>query len=436
MISAARRVAFDLLCKVENEGLFSDDAVNSAAVARLEDRDRRLATELIMGTLRWQGLLDFVLARSSSRPWPEVDAPVRVLLRMSLHQLWQMDRIPDHAVVNDGVDLAKRVAGIGAGGFVNAILRKLAKEQCWRQDGFLALCPSWDRISLPRWLWIRWARRFGEAPAHEYAMSLLEAPRMTLRVPGERAVSTGDEIPAGLEPSDLVPGAFFPKQDRKDAPGAPFPGRIQDEASQLVAHLPGSVEGLRVWDACAAPGGKSAIFLEDAGHAGFVLSSDVSPARARLLARNLSRAPGGRSAVVILDAREAPPFRGSFDAAVADVPCSGLGTLRRNPEIKWRLRPEQLAPFRETQKAILDSVSRAVRPGGLLLYSTCSTEPEENEEVVQGFLSRNPEFTVTRPAYPPGVEALLDDTGFLRTFPGTRLWDGFFAALMRRASGH
>lgn len=434
MNSRARLVSFDLLRQIELEDLRSDDAVNSQAVARLELRDRPLATELIMGTLRWQGLLDQVLALASSRPWPNVDPRIKVLLRMSLHQMWQMNRIPDHALVNDAVEMAKRWIGVGAGSFLNAILRRLGRERPWQQAVFLESLSPCAQVSLPGWLWERWATRFGERAAREYALSLNVTPQMAFRIP--RAPDCALlEMKVDAVASDLVPGAYVLKGENKKPPAKSLLHmRIQDEASQLIPHLLGEVAGWSIWDACAAPGGKSAILCENTGKTGFVVSSDLSWQRSKQLARTLSRFRRSKSGIVVLDARKTPSFRKAFDGVMADVPCSGLGTLRRNPEIKWRFRPEQLPVLRSSQEQILNSVSHAVRRGGYLLYSTCSTEPEENEEVVLGFLACHPEFRLVRPSYPACVESLLDESGLLRTFPMTRLWDGFFAALMLRNS--
>jgi 16S rRNA (cytosine967-C5)-methyltransferase len=426
LIAPARRLAHSLLCRIDSEGLFSDAALNSAAVAQLEPRDRHLVTELVMGTLRWQGKLDHVLARQSSRPWNEVEPRVRCLLRMSLHQMWNMDRIPDHAIVNDAVEIAKHQAGRGAEKFVNAILRRLGREQPWEAVEKTGSFPPWARASLPRWLWERWSERFGESRAEEYALSLNVPPRTVFRI-GAGADSLPSD--AEFEASELVPGAFWSKTAGREPEGIrECPVRIQDEGSQLIPQLLGPVPGLRIWDACAAPGGKSAILLENA--ATFVVSSDLSRQRAGRMSRALAGKSG--TATLILDAAATPPFRCRFDAVLADVPCSGLGTLRRNPEIKWHLKPEQLSSFSAAQEQILAAVSRAVRAGGRLLYSTCSTEPEENEDVVMGFLSRQRDFTLEKPVHPREVEAFLDGSGFLRTFPGTRLWDGFFAALLLR----
>ncbi len=428
MISPGRRVSYELLCKIELGGLFSDDAANSPSVERLDPRDRRLATELIKGTLRWQGFLDHVLAQVSSRPWMSVDADLKVLLRMSLYQMCRMNRIPDHALVNDAVALSKRRVGIGSSSFINAILRNLCRERPWSEPGFRDSCPIWSRVSLPQWLWERWSARFGAAQAQEYALSLNEPPRAAFRIMnGSKPLGLVAEM--GAEASELVPGAYLQGASHDHISLAALPAHFQDEASQLIPFLLGDASGKKIWDACAAPGGKSAVLRELAGTAALTVSSDISHPRLLRLDRF---APGCRR--VVLDARKPPPFRLAFDAVLADVPCSGLGTLRRNPEIKWRLKPEDLGQFQNKQLEILESVSQAVRRGGLLLYSTCSTEPEENEEVVYAFLTRGSGFSIIRPFGPSGIERLLGRDGLLSTFPGTRLWDGFFAALMVRNS--
>ncbi len=431
MIAPARRVAFELLQRIEAEGLFCDAAVNSPELARLETRDRHLTTELIMGTLRWQGLLDFVLSAASSRAWDEIDATVRCLLRLSLYQMWKLERVPDHAAVNDAVELAKARAGLGAAGFLNAILRRLGRERPWERERYAESLPPWVRVSLPRWLWDRWSARYGAEAAQQYALSLNEPPRVAVRMSASWAGR--DPAADGMTASELVPGACFMTTGDRSRDGVLDGYLIQDEASQLIPHLLGPITGWLIWDVCGAPGGKSAILCENAGKQGCIVSSDRSWRRTKMFARAISDPRGWGPKILVLDARQQPPFRKQFDAVVADVPCSGLGTLRRNADIKWRFEAGRLASLQTTQKAILSSASEAVKPGGLILYSTCSTEPEENEDVVRDFLDSHPGFTQVPPLHPPGVSAFLDLEGSLRTFPGTRLWDGFFAALIRRS---
>ncbi len=429
MIAPARIAAFDVLCRIETESAHSDDALNSESVSQLDVRDRNLVTEITYGTLRWRSWLDYLLDSISSRPVVDLDPKVLIVLRMSLYQMSRMSRIPSHAVVNDAVELTRRQKSRAAG-FVNGVLRSVDRRRPWESPSFHRDCPMWVRASLPHWLWDRWESRFGAERAFEYAVSLNTPPIRSMRAKEREGSRDTAAVASGWERSELVPGALLAVDDVKEAS---FDGwYAMDEASQLVPQLLGPMEDARIWDACAAPGGKSAVFWEMCGRCGSVTSSDYDWIRARRLRERLaSRGPGG-TRVLVADARCSPPFRTRFDAVLADVPCSGLGTLRRNPEIKWRLNPEQLQEQSVRQKLILDRVSTVVQGGGRLLYSTCSTEPEENEHVIGAFLKEHPQFRLSRPTYPTGIERWLDSEGNFRSFPSERLWDGFFAALMIR----
>jgi 16S rRNA (cytosine967-C5)-methyltransferase len=426
MISPARKLAFKLLCKIEAQRVFSDDALHSESMGQLEIRDRNLTTEIVYGTLRWQGLLDYVLSGTSSRPWQEVVPGARMLLRMSVYQMWQMDRIPDHALVNDAVELAKRELGRGIDRYLNGILRHLARCRPWKEAGFLSGAPPWVRASLPLWLWERWSARYGESAAAEFALSLNDRPQSAFRLDTD----AGAKLPVGAVQSDIVPGAAIRVPGQLDQDSS-FHNR-QDEASQLIPYLIGAEPGWRVWDACAAPGGKAAVLLGICGESGQVIGSDLRRERVERLAGLLHSAGKLRAQMLVADASKPGPFRCRFDAVLADAPCSGLGTLRRNPEIKWHFTPADFAALQQTQKQILESVSASVRTGGRLLYSTCSTEPEENEHIVESFLSSHPDFVLRQPDSPPGIESWIGKDCMVRTFPSSRLWDGFFAALMVR----
>jgi 16S rRNA (cytosine967-C5)-methyltransferase len=430
MISPARKVGYGLLRQIGSRLLFSDDALNSEPMQELERRDKNLTTEIVYGCLRWQSLLDYILGNASSRSWSEVDPGARILLRMSLYQMWRMDRIPDHALVNDAVEIAKRELGKGIDRYINGILRKLARTRAWEKHDFNQDAPPWIQVSLPQWLWERWGSRFGTDIAKEYALSLNNPPQIALRASGKIP-----ETPS-VSPSDLVPGAYFQANRNLDlSEDLTLILQRQDEASQLIPHLLGLSEGWNIWDCCAAPGGKSAILSMKCGASGRLTASDFQKKRLHLLVHTLEAQSIRNSDILIADASVTPPFNCSFDAVLADVPCSGLGTLRRNPEIKWNFNPEEFAGLRSTQRRILDSVSKAVRPGGLLLYSTCSTEPEENEYVVESFLRINPGFRVVKPTYPDGIEKWTGTDNMVRTFPSLRKWDGFFAALMKKTTG-
>jgi 16S rRNA (cytosine967-C5)-methyltransferase len=431
LLSPARRLSFEILCQVEIFGVFSDKAINSAAMNGMEARDRHLITEIVFGTLRWQSWLDYILAGASSRPWKDVDPQVRILLRMSLYQMWRLTRIPNRALVFDAVEIAKRHMHRGIDSFVNGMLRRLGRDQPWNDPEALQKCPLWIRVSLPEWLWKRWSRRWGEEPARAFALSLNEPPGIAVRVDLSGRECDGE----GLQASDLVPGAYFLwAGGGKPISEAMTAGGAQDEASQLIPHLLGDISGARIWDVCAAPGGKSAILGRMAGPAGRLVATDNRLQRLKHMKRTQELRDGAGIFLVAADVGESVPFRTCFDAVLADVPCSGLGTLRRNPEIKWRFNPGRLAQLNEKQSRILNAVAQGVRAGGKLLYSTCSTEPEENEQVIDNFLRNHADFRLDIPAYPPGIDSWIDGRGLLRTFPGTRPWDGFFAALMSRYS--
>jgi 16S rRNA (cytosine967-C5)-methyltransferase len=350
---------------------------------------------------------------------------------MSLYQMWQMDRIPDHALVNDAVELAKHELGKGIDRYLNGVLRGLTRSRPWKGEAFLRGAPLWVQVSLPKWLWDRWVERYGTDSARDFALSLNRPPQAAFRGAGEAAES-------GAVPSDLVPDAFIRTKavggrgaDEDEASLFPF----QDEASQLIPHLLGSsASGWRIWDACAAPGGKCAILCKICGESGRVIASDLSRERLSRLIKFFEGRAGLKPDVILADASQPAPFRVFFDAILADAPCSGLGTLRRNPEIKWHFQPGQFASLQRAQNRILASASEAVRVGGRLLYCTCSTEPEENEQVVESFLRSHPRFSLEQPVFPPGIQAWTCRDQMVRTFPGTRLWDGFFAALLVRRS--
>jgi 16S rRNA (cytosine967-C5)-methyltransferase len=434
MISPARRLCYSILLGIETRGLFSDDALHCKEMERLDLRDRHLTTEIVYGTLRWQGLLDHVLSDASARPWEDVAAGAKILLRMSFYQMWRMDRIPQHALVHDAVEIAKHKLGRGVSGYINGVLRNLVRSRSHESRRIIEKAPDWIQVSFPQWLWQRYASRYGSAAAREYALALNLQPCAALRLINMK--DKGRRPDSDVVPSDLVPNAFIEQrshgrksQDAEDSVGF----RFQDEASQLIPHLLGSPSPKqKIWDACAAPGGKSSILCALYGNSGQVISSDIHFERTRRLSSLLKNEGFSKSAILLADARQSPPFRGGFDAVLADVPCSGLGTLRRNPEIKWSFNPDRFMLLNRTQKQILESVAQAVRPGGHLLYSTCSTEPEENEDVIAFFLENHPEFNLERPTHPPGIDAWISDDHMVRTFPGTRLWDGFFAALMVR----
>jgi 16S rRNA (cytosine967-C5)-methyltransferase len=417
-----------------------------------EDRDRALLFELVAGTLRWRNELDALLAACTTRRLGGVDAPVLAALRLGAYQLAHLDRIPPHAVVHEAVELARELGRARATGFVNAVLRRLARgrppqavpirpePKASRVNQLAYLTTT---LSHPAWLAERWLDRYGFEAAERWCQFNNESPDVTLRSLGRL---TPLEVLAALA---KVGVAGVPTRWVRDAIQVP-PGStgrlpaelmrelaIQDEASQIVAHALGATPDERVLDACAAPGGKTVVIASDMRRRGVIVAADHRPRRLSVLRAVLDRA-GVDAPIVQIDATRPLPFGAVFDAVLLDAPCSGLGTLRRDPDLKWSRQPAHLAAFAAAQRDMLAAVASVVRPGGRLLYSTCSSEPEENEQVVTAFLATHSDFSAVPTVPGPAVadaEQLVDDRGFLRTLPFRDRLDAFYAALLVRRRG-
>lgn len=417
----------------------------------LEDlRDRGLLLEIVAGTLRWQAALDACLATRSTRPIPDLAPEVRVVLRSGAYQLLYLDRLPAHAVVHESVEVVRQLKHTRAAGFVNAVLRGLLRGG----DARTALpTPPADTdnrdavldylsvtLSHPRWLVARWLERFGFDNARRWCEFNNASPAVTIRpVAGDSASALLRDLVDGGVQAAVSP--FAPDAIRLP-PGSL--GRldeevrrrivIQDEGSQLVALAAGAAPGLRVLDVCAAPGGKTALLQMAVGSSGLVVAGDKRPARVRLL-RSRLKTLGASAPVLALDATAPLPFTDTFDRVLLDAPCSGLGTLRRDPDLKWTRTPEDLAILAETQLRMLQSAADAVRPGGSLTYATCSSEPEENEAVVQRFLQNATGFRreAVTIALPDAASRLIDEHGYLHTLPFRDETDAFFAARLVRS---
>jgi 16S rRNA (cytosine967-C5)-methyltransferase len=414
-------------------------------------RDRALYLDLTAGTLRWQAAIDARLGACLHRPLDTLAPEVRAVLRLGVYQIHYLDRVPPHAIVYESVDVTRALGQVRAAGFVNGVLRSLLRARA--RPGVLPVRPVDSRdldaalaylsitLSHPRWLVARWLDREGFDACERWCRANNAPPEVTVR-----PLDTAPEVMiARLRQHhvDARPATFAPGAIRLAAGGL---GRldaatrdallVQDEASQLVACLAGTAPGERVLDACAAPGGKTAILAAAAGPAGLVVAGDRRPARIALLRATLARARAG-ALVVALDAEAGLPFGPVFDRVLLDAPCSGLGTLRRDPDIKWRLRPEHLPRLATAQAAMLRHAADAVRPGGTLVYATCSSEPDENDEVVDRFLAGAPHFRAepfsAGPA--PGARETIDDRGRLRTRPFAHGLDAFFAARLVRREG-
>jgi 16S rRNA (cytosine967-C5)-methyltransferase len=375
-LSPSRQAAFGALMAVER-GSWSSESV-AAKASHLDERDAALAQEIVFGVLRRRGELDAALADLAKRPAARMDAAVRVALEMGLYQLRFLDRVPAHAVVNDSVELARRAGKSSAGAFVNAVLRRAARENLVTDE-----C-----LSTPEWLRKRWTAQYGTEQTAAMARASLARPLRYIRVP------RGAEPPPGAKATDM-PGCFTLES------GDAGSFRFQDIGSQAVVPLLELRPGQAFLDVCAAPGNKTAQALESGVRA---IACDLHLSRAKTL-------PPLGIPIAVVNAELQLPFAQKFDRVLVDAPCSGTGTLARNPEIKWRLGESDIGDLQQRQIAILKNALKVVAGGGLLVYSTCSLEREENEDVVAASGAK--------------VERRI------QRIPGRDAGDGFFAAVLR-----
>ena len=454
MVSVSRKIAYEVLRRVEAEGAYASDLLHAELHAEVRAEDAGLATELALGVLRWRRLLDFLLERSLNKPVARLDLPVALALRMGLYQLRFLARVPARAAVNESVELVKRARKTSAAKLVNAVLRRAAGEAEIPVAEFLPVdIAGAERLGIshshPTWMVERWLGRFGE----ERAVALLEvnnrAPRLScaLHDLARRKEIFGGLQSAGLriEPGQILQSAFAVSGGSPTRTAAFREGAIsiQDEASQMVPILLGVRAGERVLDLCAAPGGKTAALVRAAGTGGMVIAADRHAHRLLAMRQQLKRLSLRDVRLVELDAAVRLPFGVFFDRILVDAPCSGTGTLGRHPEIRWRLRPEQLAEFHSLQSTLLKSALERLAPGGTLVYSTCSLEAEENERVVEEVLRDQRgvrclavgEITdALNGRLVTGLDARVwfDGKGYFRTLPGVQDTDGFFAAALEK----
>ena len=428
MATAARRLAFQVLSDAERGGVRLAQRLARPDVEALSPRDRAFLHELVLGTLRHRGWLDHAIAASVDRALSRVDPAVLTILRLGASQILRL-RVPDRAAVSESVELAREVAP-RATGLVNAVLRRLAREGAPPEPDAQADPLAWLTTvgSLPRWLAERWLARLGAETARARAAALLETPPVVFRVNPRTTDAEARLAGEGVVAEPLtVPGSRRLREG--SLAGLATEGIVyaQDQGSQMIAHLAAQPGGW-VFDACAAPGGKSTL-LADLGPEARVLAADLSPARVATMAGLVTRWGATNVRTLVADARR-PPLGRPLQTVLLDAPCSGLGTLGRHPDIRWRARAADLAGHARRQRELLEGVAPLVTAGGTLVYATCSLEPEENEQVVDPFLEAHAEFTI---ATPPAWGDAFRDGRFLRTRPERDGGDGFFAAaLMRR----
>lgn len=448
--SPARKAAFDILMAVERGASHSDDLLRGKAVSNLSDADRNLATALVLGVLRWQIRLDRQFKGFLKKPGAKLDTEILIALRLGAFQLLYMDRIPAHAAIDESVGLARQAGHHFASRMVNAVLRKLA-------GATLTEFPEGDAMELalaqahPAWMVERWVKFYGIEAARRICRHGQRQPVQTVRVAGAAVEEELVQAGIAIQPGELLSAARGVVLGDLTATKAFFEGRVrlQDEGSQLVGELAAGDskhKAEKILDACAAPGGKTLILAERNPEAR-IMACESSPQRLAAL-RNRLAYFGDRIECRRADA-SALKEESEYDLVLADVPCSGTGTLGRNPEIRHRLKTEDLPRHTERQKAILRVALRAVRPGGRVVYSTCSLEPEENEEVVASVLTETADakiipvrnrFDEMRSAgvlTDSGAERLrqcVTPEGYLRLVPGTFHTDGFFVAIIERTA--
>jgi 16S rRNA (cytosine967-C5)-methyltransferase len=438
-----------MLLRVERESSYASELLHSRTYDRLSTVDHSLATELVMGVLRWRSLLDSQIAERSSQPLAKLDLEILTALRLGVYQLGWLDRIPARAAINESVELVKRARKRSAASFVNAILRKFpAGKSSSNKAHQLAI--SYDSAETlarssahPLWLVERWAQAYGL----DFALRICQHDQpvpvtaIRLRSPEAEALLCAEGIE--LAPGALLASARILQQGDITKTSAFRAGLcvIQDEASQLVGALVG--RGARILDCCAAPGGKTQV-IADCNPDANIIAVDLRPHRAQLLRLLRPHAAGETSNVhvVAADARNLP-FTRKFDRVLADVPCSGTGTLARNPDIKWRLVLEDLSDLQARQLAILRAAMKQVADGGRLIYSTCSLEKEENEDVVEPAIAEDSSFRLVdcrtqveqlkqrKELVWPDIFSLTSGP-YLRTLPGVHPCDGFFAAILEK----
>ena len=454
-VSPSRAAALAVLERVRRHGQFVNDALDGELRRRsLSSLDRGLATELSYGVLRRRGTIDYYLDQVSARPVGEIDPPLLDVLRLGAYQILFLTKIPEHAAVSEAVSAAHGL-GRGPASFTNAVLRGLLRRRAdlplpSRETDpvrYLAVAESH-----PDWLVRRWVNRYGVDEAEAMCRANNEPAPLSVRV--NTLKTSPDELAAHLQAAGLRvrPGILAPEAlvvaAGERAPGTggveSWPGfreghfYVQDESSMMVARALSPSPGMKVIDACAAPGGKTTHLAQLMGDRGELVANDVSESKIALIKENLSRLRVTTVETAIGDAAAlAGCHPGWADAVLVDAPCTALGVAGRRPDVRWRVRPEDPTELSREQARIVDAVSACVRPGGTMVYSVCSLEPEEGLQVMQAFLGAHPDFQLEdlRPFVGKrlGAEAGADE-GLLHIMPQRHGSDGFFLARLRRSA--
>lgn len=445
---AALRALHDVDVKAAYANLALDHHLSGS---KLEGRERALATELAYGVTRRRATIDWAIAQVATRPLEQVDPYIRNILREAVYQILYMDRIPHSAAVDQAVELAKQYGHAGVAKFVNGVLRNLLRrlpELAWPDEAAEPVQALAVEHSYPEWLVSQWLERFGRGEAVRLLEAGNQVPPLTVRA--NRLKATREQVaealaaegvkttptrhsPQGLVIEELTSSSYL---DRLKAMKQGL-FTVQDESSMLVAAVVDPKPGWTVIDVAAAPGGKSTHLAELMENQGQVIAVDIHPHKVDLIEQNAARLGATIVQGVAMDARQiGAAMPGRADAVLCDVPCSGLGTLARRPDARWRKSPEDIESLVPVQREILESAARALKPGGTLVYSTCTIQPAENQELVEGFVKEHPEFRFDDIwAYlPPTLSREGQASGYVQLLPHVHGTDGFFIARMIKAS--
>ncbi len=446
-MNCARHLAARLLVEMERRRCTLDRLLEnySGRIEKLAYRDRALFHNLVYGAIRWQGKLDSILAGYSRKPIAKLDAGVRVALRLGLFQILYLDRVPDSAAVNTAVEIAKDLSGKWTGAFVNAILRSALRGRDAtgltdrEKDPAARLAVA---ESMPLWLVRRWIRRFGFRQTERLCRFLNQVPDIVLRVnrlktgrrkvleavrPHVRQAVCCRAAPDGI----MLRGIGRPVTELPGFDDGFF--QVQAEASQLVALLLEPEPGMKIWDACAGLGTKTCQLAAMIRDRGKILATDNNRRRLASLGRETVRLGIGcirtRAMDLLATGKNGPGTE--FDRILLDAPCSSLGVIQKNPDVKWTSGPERLEENGRRQLAMLRRAARFLRPGGILVYSVCSFEPEETTWVLERFLKTEKKFDIYLPRDFPWLPDAITPAGFLQILPHEHGTDGFFAAAVK-----
>ena len=443
LYSGPRGTAVKILNRVERTDSYLDKLLDTELKAQdLSDVDKGLLNEIVHGVLRWQNRLDWVLNGFSHGNFAKSEINIKNTLRVALYQILFLDRIPHAAAVNEGVEFIKRIRGEKPAGLVNAVLRNIIRNI----DGIRYPAPDEDPVqylavyySHPHWMVRRWVARFGVEETTKLLTAGNERPQLTLRINRLK----------------IDPGAFLSQLERQ---GIAYTGSsriawfvrvkalarigqmelfrtgmftVQDESAALPTLLLAPRPGERVIDLCAAPGGKTTNIAETMQNEGEVLAIDRHEAKLALIRASCERL--GLRNVTLREADSSALDVPPADRVLLDAPCSGLGVLAKKPDIKWKRDITDILKLTRIQSGLLDNAARLVKPGGVLVYSTCTLEPEENSAMIDAFLARHAEFTLDH-AGPYVSRDLVNDRGFVETFPHRHGMDGSFAARLVRTT--